>query len=251
MVFLAREPGGALRLRTFAQRPYEVDDAIDVRQRQSGVTRERHDLAARRLGHRQLEVVQHAHWLPMVGNGVVHVGSDSCLPKARAKRFPVLHPDDEEVRNALVAAEIGQRDSQSGKPAVIVAGNRHPCGIPGGEARQLDAQERGLHLVEPRVPATRMLDARLGRPPVLAQRAQALRNLVVRRDDRTCVAERAQILRRIEAEAAGRCERAGALRVPRRTVDVMPSALAALGIDAPAGLDGISFMERARRTIAA
>ena len=39
--------------------------------------------------------------------------------------------------------------------------------------------------------------------------------------------------------------------VPRRTVDVMPSALAALGIEAPAGLDGISFMERARRTIAA
>jgi arylsulfatase A-like enzyme len=40
-------------------------------------------------------------------------------------------------------------------------------------------------------------------------------------------------------------------RVPRRTVDVMPSALAALGIDVPAGLDGISFMERARRTRAA
>ena len=40
-------------------------------------------------------------------------------------------------------------------------------------------------------------------------------------------------------------------RAPRRTVDVMPSALAALGIDAPPGLDGISFMERARRTIAA
>ena len=40
-------------------------------------------------------------------------------------------------------------------------------------------------------------------------------------------------------------------RVPRRTVDVMPSALAALGIDAPAGLDGISFLERVRRTRAA
>jgi arylsulfatase A-like enzyme len=38
---------------------------------------------------------------------------------------------------------------------------------------------------------------------------------------------------------------------PRRTVDVMPSALAALGIDAPAGLDGTSFIERARRTRAA
>jgi arylsulfatase A-like enzyme len=31
---------------------------------------------------------------------------------------------------------------------------------------------------------------------------------------------------------------------PRRTVDVMPSALAALGIDIPAGLDGVSFMNR-------
>ena len=41
------------------------------------------------------------------------------------------------------------------------------------------------------------------------------------------------------------------VRTPRRTVDVMPSALAALGIDAPAGLDGISFLEQARRTRAA
>lgn len=40
-------------------------------------------------------------------------------------------------------------------------------------------------------------------------------------------------------------------RAPRRTVDVMPSALAALGIDAPLGLDGISFVERIRRTRAA
>jgi hypothetical protein len=38
---------------------------------------------------------------------------------------------------------------------------------------------------------------------------------------------------------------------PRRTVDVMPSALAALGIDAPAGLDGTSFVARTRRTRAA
>jgi arylsulfatase A-like enzyme len=32
-----------------------------------------------------------------------------------------------------------------------------------------------------------------------------------------------------------------ASRVPRRTVDIMPSALAALGIGVPAGLDGISY----------
>lgn len=38
---------------------------------------------------------------------------------------------------------------------------------------------------------------------------------------------------------------------PRRTVDVMPSALAALGIDAPAGLDGTSFLEPAHKTAAA
>lgn len=38
---------------------------------------------------------------------------------------------------------------------------------------------------------------------------------------------------------------------PRRTVDVMPSALAALGIDPPAGLDGTSFVERAREIVAA
>jgi len=35
-------------------------------------------------------------------------------------------------------------------------------------------------------------------------------------------------------------------RVPRRTVDVMPSALAALGIDLPSRLDGESFMLRER-----
>jgi arylsulfatase A-like enzyme len=38
---------------------------------------------------------------------------------------------------------------------------------------------------------------------------------------------------------------------PRRTVDVMPSALAALGIEPPAGLDGTSFVERTRATCAA
>ncbi|HJQ22109.1 MAG TPA: hypothetical protein VJ867_17325, partial [Gemmatimonadaceae bacterium] len=31
-------------------------------------------------------------------------------------------------------------------------------------------------------------------------------------------------------------------RMPRRTVDIMPSALAALGREIPAGLDGQSFV---------
>ena len=35
-------------------------------------------------------------------------------------------------------------------------------------------------------------------------------------------------------------------RIPRRTVDVMPSALAALGIDLPPMLDGTSFIDRTR-----
>jgi arylsulfatase A-like enzyme len=30
--------------------------------------------------------------------------------------------------------------------------------------------------------------------------------------------------------------------LPRRTVDVMPSALQALGIPIPSGLDGVSFL---------
>ena len=34
-------------------------------------------------------------------------------------------------------------------------------------------------------------------------------------------------------------------RAPRRTVDVMPSALAALGLEIPPGLDGVSFIDRA------
>jgi hypothetical protein len=34
--------------------------------------------------------------------------------------------------------------------------------------------------------------------------------------------------------------------VPRRTVDVMPSALAALGRTPPPGLDGVSFVDGAR-----
>ena len=36
-------------------------------------------------------------------------------------------------------------------------------------------------------------------------------------------------------------------RTPRRTVDVMPSALAALGLEIPGGLDGISFVDYLRR----
>ena len=37
--------------------------------------------------------------------------------------------------------------------------------------------------------------------------------------------------------------------VPRRTVDVMPSALAALGRPIPAGLDGASFMAEAEELV--
>jgi hypothetical protein len=36
-------------------------------------------------------------------------------------------------------------------------------------------------------------------------------------------------------------------RAPRRTVDVMPSALTALGLDVPTGLDGTSFIDPAPR----
>ena len=35
-------------------------------------------------------------------------------------------------------------------------------------------------------------------------------------------------------------------RMPRRTVDVMPSALDALGLEIPGNLDGVSFVERMR-----
>jgi arylsulfatase A-like enzyme len=42
-----------------------------------------------------------------------------------------------------------------------------------------------------------------------------------------------------------------AAHAPRRTVDVMPSALVALGITPPTGLDGSAFLEPARSTIAA
>ena len=41
------------------------------------------------------------------------------------------------------------------------------------------------------------------------------------------------------------------MRAPRRTVDIMPSALVALGIDPPAGLDGTAFLETRRSTRAA
>jgi arylsulfatase A-like enzyme len=36
-------------------------------------------------------------------------------------------------------------------------------------------------------------------------------------------------------------------RTPRRTADVMPSALAALGLDVPDGLDGVSFIDPSRK----
>jgi hypothetical protein len=36
-------------------------------------------------------------------------------------------------------------------------------------------------------------------------------------------------------------------RTPRRTADVMPSALAALGLDVPDGLDGVSFIDPGRK----
>jgi arylsulfatase A-like enzyme len=39
-------------------------------------------------------------------------------------------------------------------------------------------------------------------------------------------------------------------RTPRRTVDVMPSALAALGLEIPPGLDGTPFIDAPGRSVA-
>jgi hypothetical protein len=60
--------------------------------------------------------------------------------------------------------------------------------------RQLDAQDRGLQLVEAAVVAD-LLEADLVARAVEAQGAHALGDLVVARDDRTAVAEGAEVLR--------------------------------------------------------
>ena len=80
----------------------------------------------------------------------------------------------------------------------IAAGERAPPIGPPAEERQPGAQDRRLHLVEPRVDAELVVAVLVGLPAV-AQPLRARQERGIARRQRAAVAERAEVLRRVEA----------------------------------------------------
>src|SRR2546422_9092963 len=76
-----------------------------------------------------------------------------------------------------------------------------PRGVPGVQMAQLHAENRGLHFVEPAVPALLFTEV-FPAFTVTAKRTQALREFLGVRENHSAVAVCAQILGRVEAETA-------------------------------------------------
>src|SRR5438552_17189629 len=99
--------------------------------------------------------------------------------------------------------------------AVIARGDRAAACLCGGQVPQLDAQDRGLDLVEAAVETDRLVAVLRGR----AVDAQAAKLLGARRivgGDRAAVARGAEVLRRKEREATKVAECAGGTAAQRR-----------------------------------
>src|SRR5687768_11662666 len=90
------------------------------------------------------------------------------------------------------------REDQSryaGQPFAVLAGQTPPPRVALVQVPQLDAQDRRLQLVEPRVnPFDKAVVAPTGLPAVVAQHGQSLGERRVVRADRATVAIRAEVL---------------------------------------------------------
>src|SRR5438477_6208829 len=103
------------------------------------------------------------------------------------------------------------RQAKTGNAAELVVVARRKVAaalVPGIEMGELDAQESGLQLVEPRIVAALEVHV-LHAAAVVAQHAQALGERSIVSRDRAAIAEGADILGRKEGVRAGMAERAG------------------------------------------
>src|SRR5581483_93585 len=99
-------------------------------------------------------------------------------------------------------AGAARREAQveAGEPGIVAGGDGAAAGVVVGQARELDAEDRRLDRVEPRVDAGAGADIAVA-PAVFADLARRGRETGIAGDDHPAIAERAEILRRIEAEA--------------------------------------------------
>ena len=135
---------------------------------------------------------------------VVHERRDSPAREVRLQLVAPVGQDREEVVRRF-AARRHLRQLHPPQLACVELGDLPAPPVPAVEVAQLDAQDRGLHLVEPAVETFQLVH--VPRPlPVVAEHTQALGQARVRSRDRARVPIGTEVLRGIEAEARERAE---------------------------------------------
>src|SRR5688572_30224572 len=154
----------------------------------------------------------------MVGDRKVDVGRYPARAQMRTQRIPLRRPDDGEVRDIICSGHWRDADLRMTDGLGVRVVDLAPAGILAVQRGQFREQVRRLDLVQPAVASARHADAVLAAPAVLPQRARTLGDRPIACNDRTAIAKRAEVLRRIEAEACGLPERAGARAVTLRAM---------------------------------
>src|SRR3954449_5345520 len=189
----------------------DIADMGDLVSTEAGEARDREDSAGGTFGHGQPQILldEREAGLPVVGNGVVHVGDDSgCLERV-SQRLAIVHLDHSQMGG--VVGPVGRQDTgrrRSGCGVGLDDGT--PAFVPLIDVRKTHPQPSRLDLVESRVPPTSTLDRVPATPAVLPKAANSGGDLVIVGRDRTAVADRPEVLRRVETERCDVAECAGA-----------------------------------------
>lgn len=149
-------------------------------------------------------------FLPMIGNGIVDVGSDSGSRKSFAQGIAPGRTDDIEVYRVFGIAGRRQDEGQTVEQFAVQAGYGVAAVVPAIEVRKLGAKNRGLDLIKAAVPAV-MRGPVFAAPAVLPQRANAPGERRVGGDQRAAVAQGAKVLGGVKTEASHGAPRAGVL----------------------------------------
>src|SRR5438045_8284318 len=159
------------------------------------------------LGHRQvaLAVAQELRRLLEVDrHGIVDLSADAALAEVRSERVTPAASDADRVGvkdvTPLVGGDLRRDHARTLEALVVHVRELPPPSVPLLELAQLDPQDRGLDLVEPRVVADDRVVVARGLA-VLAERAKLLGEAILVRRDAPGLAVRAEVLRAIEGEA--------------------------------------------------
>src|SRR5258706_7553106 len=141
----------------------------------------------------------------MMGKRVVDVAANPVMRQMSHQGGP--EPAPQHAKMGYIV-QPRRQDTPAGMGLAQAADDRTALCIPAIQARQFQAEDRSLYLVQAAVAAARPRGMILGLPSVLPQFTRRPGDRPVVRDDRAGVAQRTEILRRIKAEAAGGTERA-------------------------------------------